>query len=121
MNNQTSEQLRQVRSALREAREWLMIPSPANIEQSVPHLEAAIAGMKSIEISVGAGNQHLPEIRTGIEAVRRELRTVNALLEQSAAIHRNWSGLMGAAASGYDGSGQPGVAPSGLSRITAKG
>ena len=107
MNYNAPKQLQQVCGSLKEAREWLMAPSPANVERCIPCLEAAVDGMRLAESEIGSKSENLPATRTEMESVRRELRTVNALLEQSAAIHRHWADLLGMAAPGYSADGHP--------------
>jgi hypothetical protein len=119
------EELREVRSALEQVREVLLVPSPAAVESCAPFLETAARRMASVERKlreepVGGNEKVVPGVRMELEFVRRELRNVHALMEQSAAFYMHWAGMLSLGAAGYTASGRP-AALAGTGRIAVQG
>ena len=119
------EELREVRSALERVREVLLVPSPAAVEGCAAFLETAVHRMTSVESKLreepgGGSEKVVPGVRMELEFVRRELRSVHALMEQAAAFYMNWAGLLSMAGAGYTASGRP-AAAAGAGRIAVRG
>lgn len=127
----TALQLREARTALEEVRNLLLTPTPSSVEACAGPLQAAVANMLGVEQALRAegaqagnkshpGDNVIPGVRMELEYVRRELKRVSALLEQAAAIHRSWAGLLGLVGTGYTAAGQP--APmQGAARLALRG
>ena len=119
------EELREVQSALEQVREALLAPSPAAVEGCAAFLETAVRRMMSVEANLreepgGGSEKVVPGVRMQLEFVRRELRSVHALMEHAAAFYMNWAGLLSMAGAGYTASGRP-AASAAAGRIAVRG
>ena len=119
------EELREVRSALEQVRQVLLVPSPAAIESCTAFLETAVLRMTSVESKLREqpatrNEKVVPGMRMELEFVRRELRSVHALMEQAASFYMNWAGLLSIAGAGYTASGRPAALAS-AGRIAVEG
>jgi hypothetical protein len=91
--------------SLREIREMLLRPTPESLEKCAPVLEDAARLMGTIRPSDVAG------IRPDIDALRRELNVVSALMHQASGFYSGWSQILGAAIGGYRPGGQTASVP----------
>lgn len=119
------EELREVRSALEQVREVLLVPSPGAVGKCTALLEAAALRMGSVEQRLrqepaGGSEKVVPGVRMELEFVRRELRSVHALMEQAAAFYMHWAGMLGLAGAGYTATGRPAAVGS-SGRIAVQG
>jgi len=111
--------LRTVRLSVESLRGALLNPSREDLEQCLPALEEAVRCLVSIERklrdqaaesaqhSLGPTTTGATGLRTGLEALKNELRIVSRLIANGAAFCENWAKFLGGAEAGYVSTGQP--------------
>jgi hypothetical protein len=105
---ENGDRLGSVRAAtvsLRAVREMLLRPTPESLEECGPVLEDAARLMAAIRAS------DVPDMRPDIDALRRELNVVSALMHQASSFYFGWAQILGAAIGGYRPGGQTASVP----------
>jgi hypothetical protein len=105
---QKSENRGPVRAAtanLRAVREMLLRPTPESLEECGPVLEHAARLMGTIQ------TVDVPDMRPEIDALRRELNIVSALMHHASGFYLGWSQILGAAIGGYRPGGRTASVP----------
>jgi hypothetical protein len=97
--------VRAATASLRKVREMLLRPTPESLEECGPVLEAAARLIGKIRPA------DVADMRPDIDALRRELNVVSALMHQASGFYFGWSQILGAAIGGYRPGGQTASVP----------
>ncbi len=108
------------RDLVNRAVQMLESPTPENLAECQPLLRSAIKNMEDLLAAARTtGVAAPPATRTEVVAFHRQVRSLQRLLDSSAAFHAGWRTLC-AAFSGYTGSGQAGLIQPGP-RVVVRG
>jgi hypothetical protein len=97
------ERRREARQKLHQVRQILMTPSPERLGDCGPVLEEA-AGLLASLPDYRKSGPPVPFIEE-LQALRRDLSVVTALIQQAAGYYLGWAQILGAATSGYTNQG----------------
>ena len=99
-----AEQVKCARESLAEATRALIALEPDAAQVSESHLSRGVATLKRLEeIAKAQGIQK--ELHPDIQALRGDVRTIAALIEQAAAYYLAWGKLLSLNANGYGAAG----------------
>jgi hypothetical protein len=116
------ERVRQAQANVREARRLLRNPSAGTVEESMPHVQAAVHCLEELRHSLRsrAGRAASAELTAELTELRKEVSHASAQLERATALYRGWARLLYVAACGYTPNGQP-AAPGPAPQLTVQG
>ena len=101
------EKIQNARRLVREVREALKSPSPEILTSIIPALEQAISCLHEVEQDSLNKDTTDSKLRDEIIALRNDLRVIQSLIVQGAAIQGGLARILAAALNGYIGSGEP--------------
>jgi hypothetical protein len=111
------ERIREARRKLHQVRQILMTPSPERLGDCGPVLEEAAGLLGSLLDCPKSG---VPLLMEELQALRRDVSVVTALMQQAAGYYLGWAQMLGAATSGYTNQGD--AAPLvGYSQLSVEG
>ena len=101
--------VRQAQANVREARRLLRSPSVGTVEESIPHVQAAVHCLEDLHHSLRsrAGRAAPTKLAAELTELRKEVSHTSALLERATACYLGWGRLLYVAACGYPANGQP--------------
>jgi hypothetical protein len=106
------ERVRRARRKLAQVRQILMTPTPEQLADCGPALEAAVEILGDVE--------PVPILMDELHGMQRELSVVTALMQQAAGYYLGWAQMLGAAIGGYTPYGE--AAPlTGRSHVSVEG
>jgi hypothetical protein len=99
------ERIREARRKLHQVRQILMTPSPERLGDCGPVLQEAAGLLGSLSDCPKSG---VPLLIEELQALRRDLSVVTALMQQAAGYYLGWAQMLGAATTGYTNQGDAG-------------
>lgn len=97
--------IQKIRASLAEAAHLLTTPTSDGIERCAPILAGAAALLAEFEAAPYDG------IHSDLQALRREIQRVAALLTQAAQLNMVWAQILGSATAGYGPTGASALSP----------
>jgi len=101
-------QVQALESVVRQARERLIAPSPANLDECRGRLEEAVNALRQLQMTL-PGNDPVRNatLRAPLAALRAEIARLKTLLDNAAAFHHGWMRLAASIIAGYQADGNP--------------
>ena len=114
--------IRRAKSSVREARLLLMRPAAGSLDESAPHIQAAVSCLQDLNQTLRTREARASRGELGAELaeLRKEVSHTTVLLERAAAFYFGWGHLLYVAACGYTASGQP-ADPGPMRRLSLEG
>jgi len=107
-DNEQTQHARDATAELRQARQFLVKPTPESLNQCYPWLEQAVGSLRSLEASLRQSTPANPTVlRKQVLTLQREVVEVSAMLQSVANFYQSWSRRLTVACSGYTPHGVP--------------
>jgi hypothetical protein len=103
-----SDPLELVLTGVRQARQLILDASPRSLDQCVPMLEQARAGLEALR-DQAAQDETRPKTRllVDLSKLQRDLAQIGSLLDNAAGFYLGWIQLRGCLTGGYSADGGP--------------